>query len=239
MIILCKMTLISSNIKTNILSKLDDIINIEDPNWSNLGIELKLKIVHNMCNFLKTNNLNHLNMNYNSFKHNSVAVDITSTINIPLKNQRPKKLIQLGGINKQINSHLFEEFRRKILSINRDFRKTYNSKNKFYSFANLSNAKYKSILINYNSAICEFMNTNINLINASKLYNNLIMGNQHKVISIKDIDELKINKINYKEEFLIIEFNNDVQIKLELYFTSEKITSNIPAKYKVFLTNII
>jgi hypothetical protein len=65
------------------------------------------------------------------------------------------------------------------------------------------------------------------------------MGNQHKIISIKDINELKINKINYEEQFLIIEFNNDVQIKLELYFTSEKITSNIPAKYKVFLTNII
>ena len=35
-----------------------------------------------------------------------------------------------------------------------------------------------------------------------------------------------------------VEFNNDISIKLELYLTSEKITSNIPAKYKIFLTNI-
>ena len=49
------MALISSNTKTNILSKLDDIVNFEDPEWSNLGIDLKLKIVYNLYYFLKNN----------------------------------------------------------------------------------------------------------------------------------------------------------------------------------------
>ena len=35
-----------------------------------------------------------------------------------------------------------------------------------------------------------------------------------------------------------IEFDNNIVIKFELYLTSEKITSNIPAKYKIYLTNI-
>lgn len=233
------MTLISSNIKTNILSKLDDIINIEDPNWSNLGIELKLKIVHNMCNFFKKNNFNSGDIRCDVSCQNIDTINTINTISIPLKNQRPKKLIQFGGINKQTNSYLFEEFRKELLSVNRDFRKTYNSKNKCFSFANMSNAKYKSILVNYNDMIYKFINKNISLIDTSKLFNNLITGNQHKIVSTKNINELKIDKINYEEEFLTIEFNNNVSIKLELYFTSEKITSNIPAKYKVSLINII
>jgi len=227
------MTLISSNTKTNILTKLDDIVNIEDPEWSNLGIDLRLKIVHNLCNFFKNN------INSNSTKHifQSNNFEINS-LNIPLKNQRPKKIIEFGGINKQSNTELFDEYKKNIILKNKEFRKTFNSKNKNYSFANLSNDKYQSIINNYNLEVYNFINKNIDKIDSVKLFNNLICGNQQKIICSNNKSNLKINKITHIDEFLNIEFNNDISIKLKLYLTSEKITSNIPAKYKIFLTNI-
>ena len=225
------MTLISSNTKTNILTKLDDIVNIEDPEWSNLGIDLKLKIVHNLCNFLKNN----LNSTKQIFKSNNFEIN---SLDIPLKNQRPKKIIEFGGINKQSNTELFDEFKKNIIIKNKEFRKTFNSKNKNYSFANLSNNKYQSIINNYNLEVYNFINKNIDKIDSVKLFNNLIGGNQQKIICSNNKSNLKINKITHIDEFLNIEFNNDISIKLELYLTSEKITSNIPAKYKIFLTNI-
>ena len=227
------MTLLSSNIKSNILTKLDSIINIEDPNWSSLSIDLKLKIVHNLCNFLKNN----INTHTNTILLNQEQ--ILNSINIPLKNQKAKKIIELGGINKQTNSELFNEFKKELIIMNRDFRKTYNSKNKQYCFANLSNINYQSILNNYNQNIYKFLNSNIDKIDSNKLYSNLIGYNQQKMINLPNgMNELKINKITHINEFLNIEFNNNVSIKLELFLTSEKITSNIPAKYKISLTNI-
>jgi hypothetical protein len=234
------MALLSSNIKTNILTKLDDIINIEDPNWSSLGIDLKLKIVHNLCNFIKNNidSHNNIKIEYQN-KENDIISNISNFINIPLKNQRPKKIIELCEINKQTNSILFNEFRKELLSINKEFRKSFNSKNKQYCFANLSNIKYQLILNNYNQNIHRFLTSNIDKIDSNKLFDNLIGGNQHKIINLPtDINKLKINKITHINEFLYIEFNNNISIKLELFLTSEKITSNIPAKYKIFLTNI-
>jgi len=231
------MTLLSSNIKANILTKLDDIINIEDPNWSGLGIDLKLKIVHNLCNFLKNN----IDTDANTDTHllNHEHQNKVNSINIPLKNQRAKKIIELGGINKQTNSELFNEFRKELVIMNKNFRKTFNAKNKQYCFANLSNTKHQSIINNYNKNIHKFLSSNIDKIDTTKLYTNLINGNQQKIINLpSNVSELKINKITHINEFLNIEFNNDVSIKLELYLTSEKITSNIPAKYKISLTNI-
>lgn len=230
------MTLISSNVKTNIIIKLNDILNIEDPEWSSLGTELKIKILHNLCSYFKNNQISCQNQEISQ-----VPNIIENSINIPLKNQRPKKIIELCGINKQLNSELFEEYKKGIVSINREFRKTFNSKNKNYCFANLSNSTYKKILSNYNYNIYNFLNKNIDKINSSKLYANLIVGNQQKIISKNNnvnSKDLKIQKINMMDEYLDIEFNNDILIKLELYLTSEKITTNIPAKYKIFLSNI-
>ena len=247
------MTLLSLNIKSNILRKLDDIVNIEDPNWSSLGIDLKLKIVHNLCNFLKNNieshiNIHLINQNQKKYqihhqKHHQKHPEnlIENSINIPLKNQKAKKIIEFGGINKQTNSELFNEFRKELVMINKDFRKTFNSKNKQYCFGNLSCDKYQSILNNYNQNIFKFLNSNIDKIDSNKLYTNLIggSGNQQKLINLSaNVNKLKINKITHIDKFLNIEFNNDVSIKLELFLTSEKITSNIPAKYKISLTNV-
>ena len=266
------MTLISLNTKSNILTKLNDIVNIEEPEWCDLEIDLKFKIVHNLCNFLKnemihysfkpilqieqteqikqidqinqTKLLNGVNQQFLLEKEICINKKIphidkilNNSLSIPLKNQRPKKIIEFCGINKQFNIEIFDEFRKNMININREFRKVYNSKNKIYSIANLGNLKYKSILNNYNLHMFNFMNKYIEKIDSIKLYNNLISGNNQKTININK-HKLKINKISYIDEFLNIEFNNDISIKFELYFTSEKITSNIPAKYKISLINI-
>lgn len=217
------MPLLSSNVKTNILNKINEIINIEDPEWSNLEMDFKFKIIHNLCNFKKIN-----------YKNDQIFSPMT----IPLKNQRPKKIIELCGINKQTNNDLFNEYKKNILIINRDFRKIYNSKTKNYCFGNLSKNNYKSILNNYNLEIYNFIYKNIVKIDWNLFYNNLVTNNQNKIINLNPKNKMGINNIFYFENLLNIEFDNNVNVELELYLTSEKITSNIPAKYKISLKNI-
>ena len=278
------MSLISLNIKQQIVDNLNNILNIQDSTWNNLDTEIKLKIIHNLCNTL-----------------NKQSDILNTKITIPLKNLRPKKIIQFCGINKQSNSIIYDNYRKKIVNINKDFRNNYNSSNKNYCFANLSKNKYDLLLNNFNYDIYTFLNSNINSINSKLFYSNLIGENNKKVIStgyelnfdntsiqnnnnISEIydtkisDEnksddnksaenisadnkssenksadnksckidnlnkkyynLKIKQINYKDKFLNIEFNNNTIFEMELYLTSEKITNNIPAKYKINLINI-
>ena len=46
------MSLISLNIKQKIIDSLSNIINLQDESWTNLNTEIKLKIIHNLCNSL-------------------------------------------------------------------------------------------------------------------------------------------------------------------------------------------
>jgi hypothetical protein len=237
------MSLISLNIKQKIIENLNGILNLQDSTWTNLDTEIKLKIIHNLCN-----NLN---------KQTDIS---TTKITIPLKNLRPKKIIQFCGINKKSNSIIYDDYRKKLIEINKEFRTNYNSSNKNYCFANLSKSKYDGLLNNFNYNIYLFLNTNIFNINCKIFYYNLIGNNHNKVIcssgmsdsnisnsntsgsdmhvQIEQINNLKIKQINYKDKFLNIEFNNGIIFELELYLTSEKITNNIPAKYKINLINI-
>jgi len=249
------MSLISSNIKEKILTNLNDIINFQDNTWNNLDTEIKFKIIHNLCNLLKKNsnfitqpNITTITQPITQTNITTIAQTIPST-NIPLKNLRPKKLIQFCGINKQMNSEIYDEFRKNIINVNRDFRTNYNSNNKNYCFANLSKNKYECLLNNYNYNIYCFLLKNINIINYKYFYSNLLGENQqiifceHKKINnspnkIFSNNCFKIKQINYKDKFLNIEFNNNISLQMELYLTSEKITNNIPAKYKINLINI-
>ena len=230
------MSLISLNIKEKIINNLNDILNLQDDTWTNLDTKIKLKVIHNFCNLLQKNSIN--------TNFDNILIENTS-INIPLKNLRPKKLIQFCGINKQTNLNIYEEFRKNIININKEFRINYNSNNKNYCFANLSKINYDSLLNNYNYNIYNFLMNNINIINSKYFYNNLIGENQQKIICEKIKtnnklfqDNLKIKQINYKDKLLNIEFNNNVSLQMEIYLTSEKITNNIPAKYKINLINI-
>jgi hypothetical protein len=245
------MSLISLNIKQQIIENLNGILNLQDESWTNLNTEIKLKVIHNLCN-----NLN---------KQTDIS---TTKITIPLKNLRPKKIIQFCGINKKTNSIIYDDYRKKLIEINKDFRINYNSSNKNYCFANLSKSKYDGLLNNFNYNIYMFLTINVKSINHKLFYHNLIGNNYDKVIctnnssyseniSCSNIklqtklqtkshtelqtelsNNLKIRQINCNEKFLNIEFNNGVMFQLELYLTSEKITNNIPAKYKINLINI-
>lgn len=223
------MTVISHNLKDKIIHNIQNILCIQDPIWTNLNNNLKIKIIHHLCNHLNDNTDNK---------------NLTSLFKIPLKNLRPKKIIQFCEFNKQINTNIFNEFKNKILEYNFEFRKIYNKKNKHYNFNNISKNNYDEILNKYNFIIYDFFLKNINSINCYKLFFNLTEGNHQKILydfsqEKSHYNDLKINKINYNSNIFNIEFNNNISIQFELYFTSEKITNNVPAKYKINLINII
>ena len=102
------MILLSNDIKEKIINCLNDIINIKDNKWSILNNDIKIKIIHHLCGSINNN----INSNNN--------------IKIPLKNLRPKKIIQYCEINKQLNTCLFNDYKKLIIESNKEFRKKYN-----------------------------------------------------------------------------------------------------------------
>lgn len=214
------MTLIS--MKTKILSCLDNLIysNDNEKEWIELDDEIKFKIIHNLCNELKKST--GLNKQDNLIQNH---------LSIPLKHLRPIKFIKLCGIDK----HTHNEFKQNILDMNCKFRAEYNKNNNYYCFANMPNDKYCEILNNYNFQVYKFLSNNT--INCKSLYFGLLGQNDKKIIQ-PNITELKITQIDCNEKYLNIKFNNNVIIKLELYITSEKISKNINALYKISLLNI-
>ena len=92
--------LLSANLQDNIINKISDIINTNDVVWNNLELNIKLKFIHHYCNYF----VNDKNTNWN-------------IISIPLKNIKPKKLIQFAGFNKQTNCSLFNEYNKITLNL--------------------------------------------------------------------------------------------------------------------------
>lgn len=214
------MSIISQEFRNKILLSLNEIINFTDSEWIGLDKNIKLKIIHHMCaNISESSNQKTFN-------------------NIPLKHYRPKKIIQLCGFNKQSNINLFNKYKSTLLDHNFNFRKNYNKK-KTTSFGNLPTNEYNEILSEYNQKFYNFLLLYRDNINANKLYWNLIQGNEQKIINKSSNNQIKISDIRSNNNFLSIEFDNNVTINFELYLTSEKITNNIPAKYKINLINII
>ncbi len=227
------MVLISSNIKEKILSGLNEIINLNDDMWNNLDPDIKFKIIHNLCGKLHSISNTRENFNIETFVETHSHIQIQ----IPLKNIRPKKLIQLCGINKQFNFGTFEEFKKNTLDTNREFRKNYNKSNGHHCYASISKNQYDILLNEYNNKIYLFMQNNLDKINSNKLYLNLLGENVKKVISDKNT-LIEIKNIHCDKNIINIEFNNGINAQLELYLTSEKITQHIPAKYSIKLINI-
>jgi hypothetical protein len=214
------MSIISPETRNKILLCLNDIMNLKDTEWTILEPNIKLKIIHHMCaNIANPTNIKTFNT-------------------IPLKHYRPKKIIQLCGFNKQSNTNLFNKYKLTLLNHNFNFRKNYNKK-KTASYGNMHVNEYNQILQEYNQEFYNFLILHKNNINANKLYWNLIQGNEQKIINKSTNEQINILNIKQDNNFLNIEFDNNVTIKFELYLTSEKITNNIPAKYKINLINII
>jgi hypothetical protein len=213
---------INDFVKDEIILKLNNIININDSKWNELDINLKTKIIHHYCNFFNKSNNSIINWNI---------------INIPLKSIKPKKLIELTGINKNFNKLLFNDYNNLILKYTFDFRNKYLDKSEkkiYYNYSNLPKFDYNEILSNYNKIVYNFIINNKKSININKLYNNIIGSNTNKIITNIEPKNFYLNINENKIEFV---FNNNVTILCELILVNDKITNNIPVKYYIKLIN--
>jgi hypothetical protein len=226
---------LNSELKEDIINKLKEIISIDQNNWNNLDIKLKVKLIHHYCNFIETSNLNNKSLNNKSLNNKSLINDIKI---IPLKSIKPKKLVQYSCFNKQYNKKLYNEYLNNIKEVTFNFRNLFTKSKVHHTFNSLPRELYNEILNSYNKTICDFLIKNKNLIITNKLYNNLIGNNDEKIISNIDIntnnESLEIIERNNKIEFI---FNDNIHIILELFLTSNKITNNIPVKFNVKIIN--
>lgn len=207
------MIFIDSIIKEKIINGINEIINIQEPRWTQVDLDIKLKLIHHYCNFFTNDN----------------QIDL---IKIPLKNIRPSKLIDFLNLN---SKDLYNKFKKEIQEYTVNFRNNYKKANHF-TYNNLPNNEYQNILSNYNAIVYNFIKENSKNTNVDKLYLNLLGSSRNKVISDKK-ENIKIISIKYNNNFTEIIFDNNIKIKLELYLTSEKITNNISANYKASLYN--
>ena len=219
---------LNENIKIEIFKKLTDIININDDKWNSLDQIIKIKIIHHFCNFI-----------FQFDDSGKKKLDI-NTITIPLKSNKPKKIIEFSGINKNLNSKLFQEFNNTILEYNFQFRNKYNinSKNKiYYTYNNLPKNDYYQILNSINSIVHNFIVKYKKYINVNSFYKNIIGSNQQKLIT--DNNNPKDFSINMENNIIYIKFLDNLNVKFELFYTSDKITKNIPVKYNIKLYNYL
>lgn len=215
------MKLIDTSIKEEIIFNLEKILNINDEHWNKIDDNVKIKMIHHFCNFL--NKENKLNLSNN-------------LLSIPLKSLKAKKIIQIAGINKLNNKNLYNNFNLKILDFTFQFRNNFLNKKKiYYVFSNMPKSLYNSILEEYNKIIYDFIIDNISYINSTILYEGLVSNNTDKLITNFYPKSFKIFNLG---SGLKIEFDNNIQIICELFYFSDKITNNIPVKYKNKLINI-
>lgn len=232
--------LLNDKIKKEILNKLNEIINIQDENWNKLEFQIKIKIIHHFCNFFCLTPISAMDGVNNSNNLNHNLFNSSNNITIPLKSTKPKKIIEFMGINKNNNSNLFSEFNKSILDYTFTFRNVYKvneSNRKYYTFNNLPKQNYYEILSSINHIVYNFISKNKKIISTTKFYNNLIGSNQKKLII--ENNHPKNFDIQIENHYLNIKFSNDIQLKLELFYTSDKITKNIPVKYNIKLINQI
>lgn len=205
------MSFINSDIKNHIIENLDSIINYSDSEWDNISLDIKLKIINYYGNFFNQNN----NINY-----------------INLKSIKPNQFIQLFNIDKINNNDKLEEFKTNILTYTRKFRELRKNKN-YVTFSNLPKIKYFEILNEYTNIIYNFLLKNKKKLDINNFIKKIISNN----LNFINIKKFKLLKIENENNIIILKFNNDFTIKLELYFYSNKITNNIPAKFKIYLLN--
>ena len=210
-------------LKSTLIDKINDIINLDNDEWNNFNKNIKLKYIHRMCNMIETQDNNKLN-----------------ELIIPLKSIKPKKLIQFCGYSKQNNNSIYNNFNQSILNYTFAFRRQYvNIKNKkYYTFSNLPKNEYSLILNDINSIVFNFMNKN--KFNINNLIKNLTGSNFDKIIlNINNINNLNDNyNLILNENIIELKYEN-IKIIFTLKFSTNNITNNIPVKYYINLINLI
>jgi len=218
------MGLLDDNIKNQIIKYIDNIINISDIGWNMFDINMKLKFIHHFCNCIYNNNKN------------------INVLTIPLKSIKPKKLIHFCNFTKSINSNLFQEYSKRSLQYTFDFRSKYVklSKRTYYNYNNLPMFEYNDILNNYNKLVYSFLKENFDKINIKNLFDYLTKSNSDKLFINKDNQNIQINlSIECQNNILIFKFSNNIEITLNLKYSSDMITNNIPLIYQIILANNI
>ena len=138
--------------------------------------------------------------------------------------------MQVIGFNKKTDE--FKKFQKDMINYTFEFREKY--KNIYYNFLNLKNTDRQKILIDINKIV--FDNINIQKINTLEVFNDIVLSNKNKVC-IFDTN-FKLN-ITINDNYLLFYFNENLSIKMELCYGSDKITNNIPVFYKILLCNIL
>lgn len=216
------MSLINSNIESKIIEGINSIINIQDIEWSGLDTNLKLKLIHHYCNCIF---------------YKKVDNKIWNLISIPLKSSKPKKLIQAAGFSKLTNKNLFNNFQKLILDFTIEYRTKYvkNKSNIYYTYKNLPKNEQELLINSYNKIVYIFLINNQHLIDVNIFYHKLIENNIDKLINPKtNINNLLIN---YDSSKIILEFNSNIKIILELFINGDRLTNNISIKYDIKLIN--
>jgi hypothetical protein len=215
------MGFVDDSIKNQIIKYIDNIINIPDITWNMFDINIKLKYIHHYCNCIYNNNKN------------------INILTIPLKSIKPKKLIHFCNFTKSINSNLFQEYSKRALQYTFEFRSKYVklSKRTYYNYNNLPITEYYNIINGYNFLVYSFLKENFDKINIKNLFDYLTKSNSDKLF-INNNNQINLI-IEYHNNNMIFKFSNNIEITLNLKYSSDMITNNIPLIYQIILTNNI
>ena len=188
-----------------IKKKTDEILKYKNNEWENIEFKLKLKIINSL-----------------------LKVQDQKIIIINLKQRKPLKLMMIiYSIERKNNK--YKQFNNKILNFTKNFREKYDKKNNL-CFSGLNTSYLNEIIEEYNSLIYKMIIENkIDINNLFNLFNNpeeynIFLNNKMKITQI----------LNYKNT-IIIKYSSNNEVILELYLTSNKITNNLPFKYKIKL----
>jgi hypothetical protein len=199
------MEILSDDSLKFIKQKTNEILEYKNNNWENIELKLKLKIINSL---LKIKNQN--------------------IIIINLKHRKPLKLMMIiYAIERKDNK--YKNFNNKILDYTREFRIKYN-KNKNLCFTGLGKIELDKIIESYNNLIYEMLT--IKTLEINDLLNLFNNPDEYNIFLNNNSDILRILK---NENTITIECTNNNEIILELYLTSNKITNNLPFKYKIKL----
>jgi hypothetical protein len=123
----------------------------------------------------------------------------------------------------------YKEFNNEILNFFINFRKECNKKDNL-CFSGLSEKYLSNLMEKYNNLVYNMIIKNpINKDNLFGLFND---KDEYNIFLNNSVKKVKI--VNEKNT-IIIKCDKNSEIVLELYLTSNKITNNLPFKYKMYL----
>jgi hypothetical protein len=175
----------------------------------------------------KNNNWENISLKFKLKLINSLfKINTDKNIIFNLRHRNPIKLLMiLYSIERK--DEKYKKFNNEILNFTREFRKKYIN-NKNVCFTNFKKEILNEIIESYNKVIYDIIIND--KINNKNLYNLFIDNDEYNLFFNKNIES-----IEYYKNTIIVKFENCNKIEFELYLTSNKITNNLPFKYRIKL----